>query len=174
MALKHVLRVARRPRSPQSRRFLVDGLVRTCFLIGAPRGEPQNSDPNSSPEFEPGFQESRAAATRPNRSTTRVAEGSFPLERVLEACPDILDYPKGGISSWRDFVVTAALVRAPSGLVRALGARRKQCRAIARPRLSWPPSCNAPRRSPVLGATCAISLARPRLANSRPGPCSWR
>jgi replication initiation protein RepC len=76
----------------------------------------QNSNPNSPPEFEPGFQESRAAATMPNPPTTRVAEGSFPLGMVLEACPDILDYAKGGISSWRDFVATAALVHAALGI----------------------------------------------------------
>jgi replication initiation protein RepC len=76
----------------------------------------QNSNPDSPPEFEPSFQESRAAATALNPPTTRVAEGSFPLGMVLEACPDILDYAKGGISSWRDFVATAALVRAALGI----------------------------------------------------------
>jgi replication initiation protein RepC len=31
---------------------------------------------------------------------------------VLEACPDIVDYAKGGeISSWRDLATTAAVVR---------------------------------------------------------------
>ena len=28
---------------------------------------------------------------------------------VLEACPDILDYAKSGISNWRDFLATAAV-----------------------------------------------------------------
>ena len=35
---------------------------------------------------------------------------------VLEACPDIIDYAKQGITSWRDFVATAALVRSMLGI----------------------------------------------------------
>ena len=35
---------------------------------------------------------------------------------VLEACPDILEYAKGGIASWRDFVSTAVVVRAMLGI----------------------------------------------------------
>ena len=40
----------------------------------------------------------------------------FPLGMVLDACPDILDYAKGEISNWRDFVATAAVVRATLGV----------------------------------------------------------
>jgi replication initiation protein RepC len=35
---------------------------------------------------------------------------------VLEACPDIVDYAREGITSWRDFVATAALVRSMLGI----------------------------------------------------------
>ncbi len=35
---------------------------------------------------------------------------------VLEACPDIIDYARGGIGSWRDLATTAALVRAALGV----------------------------------------------------------
>ena len=37
---------------------------------------------------------------------------------VLDACPDILDYAKGGgrISSWRDFLAIATLVRSMLGI----------------------------------------------------------
>jgi len=35
---------------------------------------------------------------------------------VLDACPDIVDYSKGGISSWRDFLATAAVVRSMLGI----------------------------------------------------------
>ena len=35
---------------------------------------------------------------------------------VLSACPDILDYAKGGVSSWRDFLATAAVVRSMLGI----------------------------------------------------------
>jgi hypothetical protein len=37
------------------------------------------------------------------------------LGLVLEACPDIADYARNGISSWRDLVATAATVRSIIG-----------------------------------------------------------
>ena len=35
---------------------------------------------------------------------------------VLEACPDIVDYAKGGISNWRDLLIVAAMVRSMLGI----------------------------------------------------------
>ena len=35
---------------------------------------------------------------------------------VLEACPDIIDYARHGIHSWRDLIATAALVRSALGV----------------------------------------------------------
>mgnify|MGYP002700544829 FL=1 len=35
---------------------------------------------------------------------------------VLSACPDIVDYAKGGISTWRDFLATASVVRSMLGI----------------------------------------------------------
>jgi replication initiation protein RepC len=35
---------------------------------------------------------------------------------VLEACPDLVDYAKGGISNWRDLQATAAVVRSMLGI----------------------------------------------------------
>jgi replication initiation protein RepC len=35
---------------------------------------------------------------------------------VLEACPDIVDYAKGGISNWRDLLIVAAVVRSVLGI----------------------------------------------------------
>ena len=35
---------------------------------------------------------------------------------VLDACPDIMDYAKGGISNWRDFLIVAAVVRSMLGI----------------------------------------------------------
>ncbi len=43
-------------------------------------------------------------------------EGAYPLGMVLSACPDIVDYAKGGISNWRDFLATAAVVRSMLGI----------------------------------------------------------
>jgi replication initiation protein RepC len=76
----------------------------------------QNSNPNSQSEFEPGFQKSRAAAEAPNPQTPGMAETGFPLGMVLEACPDLLDYAKEGISSWREFQATVATIRPMLGV----------------------------------------------------------
>jgi replication initiation protein RepC len=35
---------------------------------------------------------------------------------VLDACPDIADYAKTGISNWRDFLATVAVVRPMLGI----------------------------------------------------------
>ena len=35
---------------------------------------------------------------------------------VLDACPDIVDYAKGGISNWRDLLIVAAVVRSMLGI----------------------------------------------------------
>jgi replication initiation protein RepC len=42
---------------------------------------------------------------------------TYPLGMVLQACPDIVDYARGGeISSWRDLASTAATVRSALGV----------------------------------------------------------
>ena len=41
---------------------------------------------------------------------------TYPLGMVLEACPDILDFASGGISSWRDLATTSAVVRKAIGV----------------------------------------------------------
>jgi replication initiation protein RepC len=79
----------------------------------------QNSNPDHLPESEPDLREGRGQAPEPNDEPSRVpepkpgsnTEGAFPLRMVLEACPDIVDYAKGGISNWRDFLATANVVR---------------------------------------------------------------
>jgi replication initiation protein RepC len=87
----------------------------------------QNS--NTKPhESEPAPQLSRGAAM-PKSDPSSVRHGPaqnlgrdppsqrrFPLGMVLEACPDIVDYARQGISSWRDFVATAGLVRSVLGI----------------------------------------------------------
>jgi replication initiation protein RepC len=87
----------------------------------------QNS--NTKPyESESAPQQSRgAAAPNPEMSNVRreptpsdqgppPQQRRFPLGMVLEACPDIVDYARHGISSWRDFVGTAGLVRSVLGI----------------------------------------------------------
>jgi replication initiation protein RepC len=75
----------------------------------------QNSNPEPI-ESEPGFPGSQGATAELQPEAPRVPQRSFPLGMVLEACPDIADYARHGIRSWRDFVATARLVRSALGI----------------------------------------------------------
>jgi replication initiation protein RepC len=76
----------------------------------------QNSNPDSLIDLEPASRKSEGAPIEPLTETSRMPEGTFPLGMVLDACPDILDYAKGRISNWRDFMATAAAVRSMLGV----------------------------------------------------------
>jgi replication initiation protein RepC len=76
----------------------------------------QNSNPNSLIDLEPSLREGRAARSEPNLTTTAPPEKTYPLAMVLSACPDIVDYAKGGIGNWRDFLATAEVVRPMLGI----------------------------------------------------------
>jgi replication initiation protein RepC len=76
----------------------------------------QNSNPHSPIDLEPGFQESRGPKFEPQAEPSRPPQQEFPLGMVLEACPDIVDYAKGGISNWRDLLIVAAVVRSMLGI----------------------------------------------------------
>jgi replication initiation protein RepC len=103
----------------------------------------QNSNPDSPSESELAFEKSRGkvettpqtlrlvgnqddqkragegtdrAPPHPNAVGVTESLKAFPLGMVLDACPDIGDYVKGGIRSWRDFVTAAELARAILGI----------------------------------------------------------
>ncbi|MCK1711706.1 MULTISPECIES: plasmid replication protein RepC [unclassified Bradyrhizobium] len=76
----------------------------------------QNSNPEALIDLEPSLREGRAARAEPKPQPSRVAESSYPLGMVLGACPDIVDYAKAGVSNWRDFLATAAVVRSMLGI----------------------------------------------------------
>ncbi|MET3972865.1 replication initiation protein RepC [Bradyrhizobium sp. JR7.2] len=76
----------------------------------------QNSNPDTPIDLEPALREGRAAGAEPRPQPSRVGEGAYPLGMVLSACPDIVDYAKGGVSNWRDFLATAAVVRSMLGI----------------------------------------------------------
>jgi replication initiation protein RepC len=76
----------------------------------------QNSNPDSSIDLEPGFRASRGPKSELQLEPSRAPQQGFPLGMVLDACPDIADYAKGGISNWRDFLAVAAVVRAMLGV----------------------------------------------------------
>jgi replication initiation protein RepC len=88
-------------------------------------------------DLEPGLQEGRAEPSGLNDQEPRAPSApepeiletsgqrpeqkpgsarTYPLGMVLEACPDILDFASGGISSWRDLATTAAVVRSAIGV----------------------------------------------------------
>jgi hypothetical protein len=58
----------------------------------------------------------RAARAEPSPRTSATTERTYPLGMVLSACPDIVDYAKGGIANWRDLLATAAVVRPMLGI----------------------------------------------------------
>src|SRR6202167_4739303 len=64
----------------------------------------QNSNPNSLIDLEPRLREGRAARAEPNLPPTLPPEKTYPLGMVLNACPDIVDYAKGGLGTWREFL----------------------------------------------------------------------
>ena len=76
----------------------------------------QNSNPDPLVDFEPALREERGAGTEPKPQNPRMPEGAYPLGMVLDACPDITDYAKGGISNWRDFMATVSVVRPMLGI----------------------------------------------------------
>lgn len=76
----------------------------------------QTSNPYTPIDLEPVFREGRVAGAEPKPQPSRVGEGAYPLGMVLSACPDIVDYAKGGVSNWRDFLATAAVVRSMLGI----------------------------------------------------------
>ena len=92
-----------------------------------------NSKPNPPNDLEPALQGGRvydpgsigseSSAPQPPEATDRGIAASvaptikaYTLGMVLEACPDIADYARDGINSWRDLITTAALARAALGI----------------------------------------------------------
>ncbi len=76
----------------------------------------QNSNPNNLVVFESPYEETEVARVEPKPETTKSPQQAFPLGMVLDACPDIADYAKGGIGNWRDFLAVAAVVRSILGI----------------------------------------------------------
>ena len=76
----------------------------------------QNSNTDPPIDFEPSLREGRAPTADPNLPLTVPREKAYTLGMVLNACPDIVDYAKGGIGNWRDFLAIAAVVRPMLGI----------------------------------------------------------
>lgn len=76
----------------------------------------QNSKPNNLTELEPGPIKDTGPKIERRTALNRPPQRSFPLGMVLDACPDIIDYAKGGVSDWRDLMAAAGLVRSVLGV----------------------------------------------------------
>ena len=76
----------------------------------------QNSHPDHITDLEPSLPQRQGAPPEPQPSMASAPQRTYPLGMVLDACPDIIDYTKHGISNWRDFKATAAVVRSMLGI----------------------------------------------------------
>src|SRR5208337_2220977 len=76
----------------------------------------QTPNPKPQTELDPVSEKAATAPPAPQPPTPKAEETVFPLGMVLDACPDIADYARGGIVNWRDFVATAALIRSMLGV----------------------------------------------------------
>jgi replication initiation protein RepC len=76
----------------------------------------QSSKPDPLIDLEPGLRKGGGARAEPEQLAPRMPEGSYPLGMVLQACTEMADYAKTGISNWRDFLATAAVVRPMLGI----------------------------------------------------------
>ena len=76
----------------------------------------QKSNTDSLIDFEPSLQKGRGEPIALEPSTNGMPERAYPLAMVLNACPDIGEYSRSGISTWRDFAATAEVVRSMLGV----------------------------------------------------------
>jgi replication initiation protein RepC len=71
-------------------------------------------------------------AMQPAKQAEKEGEKPVPLGLVLKACPDIADYAKGGIESWRDLMAAAVTVRSVLGV--SPSAYREACEVFGQER----------------------------------------
>ena len=76
----------------------------------------QNSKPEILIELEPAFEEGKASSAGVSRGKLDISRNPFPLGMVLSACPDIVDYARGGARCWSDVENAADLVRSMLGV----------------------------------------------------------
>jgi len=101
-------------------RILLETQVKTTNMSGNEsqiERHIQNSKPEPLIDLEPASE--RSGAGEPivlHPQLKREGETVFPLGMVLDACPDIADYSRGGISNWRDVLAAASVVRSALGV----------------------------------------------------------
>ena len=67
-------------------------------------------------DIEETFEAGQGRNDEPDRDSKRPSPTAYPLGMVLEACPDIVQFARWGISSWREFLATASFVRSNLGI----------------------------------------------------------
>ena len=77
----------------------------------------QNSNPEILIDLERASEKSRVESVAPQAEPAKPPQ-AYPLGMVLEACPDVADYARGGggIANWRDFLAVATVVRSMLGI----------------------------------------------------------
>ena len=75
-----------------------------------------NSNTKPPYESEPVYQGDRAEASGPIPEPSRPPRRSFPLSMVLDACPDIVDYARGGVNDWKSLGAAADVARGALGI----------------------------------------------------------
>jgi len=76
----------------------------------------QSSDSENLLDLEPDRASEPIASRQTELDPPKPERKELPLAMVIDACPDIVDYARHGIASWRDLYVTAALVSAMLGI----------------------------------------------------------
>ena len=77
----------------------------------------QNSNTESTNELEPSSRNELGAKAEPEKPPLSEPLKAFPLSMVMRACPEITMYGQGGtISSWRDLMAAAVVVRSMLGV----------------------------------------------------------
>ena len=159
-------------------RILLETQVKTTNMSGNESQNErhiQNSKPEPLIDLEPASE--RSGAGEPivlHPELKRAGETVFPLGMVLDACPDIADYSRGGISNWRDLVAAASVVRSALGVSPSAWEEAQTILGESPRQSSSPRSSNAERQSRAREATCENSPARRSRMPSRSGLCSWR
>jgi replication initiation protein RepC len=77
----------------------------------------QNSNPESIHDLEPRSEKEQDATAEPDKVRPSETLKAFPLNMVLRACPQLVDYAPGGeISHWRELMAAAVTVRSMLGV----------------------------------------------------------
>ena len=104
--------------SSQSERHIQNQITNIFDLEpGLPEGRVDPSELNDQKPGAPSAPQAEIPETGGQRPEQKPGSArTYPLGMVLEACPDILDFAPGGISSWRELAATAAVMRGAIGV----------------------------------------------------------